>query len=140
MEQVFTGHSGAVTCGQFTPDGRLVVTAGGENDCTIRVWDPKTGSCVHTTQGAHFHSVGELQSSCCLNCLRSWSASGLVIRADTSTRDHNTVYCRHHSLGDQRRLSDSADGCRGWICLPDQYTVWPPLRLAPWYDTASVTA
>ena len=65
-EQVFTGHSGAVTCGQFTPDGRLVVTGGGENDCTLRVWDPKTGSCVHTTQGAHFHSVGELQALCCL--------------------------------------------------------------------------
>ena len=66
MEQVFTGHSGAVACGQFTPDGRLVVTCGGENDCTLRVWDPKTGSCVHTTQGAHFHSVGELQYSSCL--------------------------------------------------------------------------
>ena len=65
MEQVFTGHSGAVTCGQFTPDGRLVVTGGGENDCTLRVWDPKTGSCVHTTQGAHFHSVGELEASRC---------------------------------------------------------------------------
>ena len=76
-EQVLTGHSGTVTCGQFTPDGRHVVTGGGEDDCTLRVWDPKSGSCVHTTQGAHFHSVGAPNAlsaqrdlslpSCCLS-------------------------------------------------------------------------
>lgn len=62
--QVFSGHNGSVTCGRFTPDGRAVLTGGGEGDCTLRVWDPKTGTCTHTTQGAHFHSVGVASGLC----------------------------------------------------------------------------
>lgn len=57
-EQVFTGHGGAVACGQFSPDGRAVVTGGGEGDCSLRVWDPKSGACLHTMQGTQFHSAG----------------------------------------------------------------------------------
>lgn len=64
--QVFTGHSGPLTCGQFTPDGRAVVTGGGEGDCTLRVWDPKSGACVHTIQGGHFHSAGAHVAPCLL--------------------------------------------------------------------------
>ncbi|CAL8460523.1 g52 [Coccomyxa elongata] len=56
--QVFTGHSGPVRCGRFTPDGKLVVTGGGEYDASLRVWDPKTGTCVRTMQGQQFHPTG----------------------------------------------------------------------------------
>ncbi len=35
-----------------------VVTGGCEIDCALRVWDPKPGSCAHTTQGAKIFSVG----------------------------------------------------------------------------------
>jgi hypothetical protein len=35
--QVFSGHSGPVVAGAFTPDGKLVVSAGGEDDCSLRV-------------------------------------------------------------------------------------------------------
>lgn len=56
---MFTGHGGAVTCGQFSPDGRAVVTGGGEGDCSLRVWDPKSGTCLHTVQGTQFHSAGQ---------------------------------------------------------------------------------
>jgi ribosome assembly protein SQT1 len=62
LAQVFSGHSGAVRCGRFAPDGKTVVTGGGENDATLRVWDPKTGACSGTIQGAHFHTVGALLS------------------------------------------------------------------------------
>lgn len=58
--QVFTGHSGPVRCGRFTPDGKLVVTGGGEDDASLRVWDPKTGTCVRTMQGQMFHPTGVL--------------------------------------------------------------------------------
>ena len=58
--QVFTGHSGPVRCGRFTPDGKLVVTGGGEFDASLRVWDPKTGTCVRTMQGQQFHPTGVL--------------------------------------------------------------------------------
>lgn len=63
--QVFTGHSGPVRCGRFTPDGKLVVTGGGEYDASLRVWDPKTGTCVRTMQGQQFHPTGVLLQSCC---------------------------------------------------------------------------
>ena len=48
-----------MTCGQFSPDGRAVVTGGGEGDCSLRVWDPKSGACLHTMQGAQYHSAGQ---------------------------------------------------------------------------------
>lgn len=48
--QVFSGHSGPVTCGSFTPDGKGVVTGGGEGDASLRLWNPKTGECTLTVQ------------------------------------------------------------------------------------------
>ncbi|RKP26065.1 WD40-repeat-containing domain protein [Syncephalis pseudoplumigaleata] len=54
---VFAGHSGAVTCGQFTPDGKWVVS--GAEDGTLILWDPKTAAAVTRISGsedARFHS------------------------------------------------------------------------------------
>lgn len=57
--QVLTGHHGAVACGSFTPDGKQVVTGGGEGDASLRVWSPKTGECTCIVQGHGFHKAGE---------------------------------------------------------------------------------
>ena len=43
--QVFSGHTGPVEAGAFTPDGKLVVTI--SDDGSLCVWDPKTGSVIH---------------------------------------------------------------------------------------------
>jgi angio-associated migratory cell protein len=70
---VFSGHSGPVTCGDFTPDGmsclvhrfvhcmclqllsgKQIVT--GSEDGTVRVWDPKTAATTTQLQGHGFHS------------------------------------------------------------------------------------
>lgn len=56
--QVFSGHSGPVTCGGFTPDGKHVVTGGGEGDASLRLWNPKTGECLLTVAGHHYHTAG----------------------------------------------------------------------------------
>lgn len=58
--QVFSGHTGPVRCGSFTPDGKAVVTGGGEGDATLKVWDPKAGTCTGTVQGHGFHEAGML--------------------------------------------------------------------------------
>jgi WD40 repeat protein len=52
--QVFSGHGASVSQVSFTPDGilvfsliplgKLLVSAG--EDCTLIVWDPKSGSIV----------------------------------------------------------------------------------------------
>ncbi len=60
--QVFTGHSGPVRCGRFTPDGKSIVTGGGEGDDSLKVWDPRNGACTLSVHDAHsFHSAGDLQ-------------------------------------------------------------------------------
>jgi ribosome assembly protein SQT1 len=38
--QVFAGHSGPVQCGEFTPDGKRIVTA--SEDGTLMYWDPRS--------------------------------------------------------------------------------------------------
>lgn len=55
--QVFTGHAGPVTCGGFSSDGKIVLTGGGEGDDSLKLWDPKTGECKISVQGAHFHAA-----------------------------------------------------------------------------------
>lgn len=40
--QVFAGHTGPVQCGEFTPDGKRIVTA--DADGTLIYWDPRSPS------------------------------------------------------------------------------------------------
>ena len=57
--QVFTGHSGPVRCGGFTPDGKSVVTGGGEADNSLKIWEPRNGACTLTIMDAHsYHTAG----------------------------------------------------------------------------------
>ncbi|KAG1750800.1 ribosome biogenesis protein Sqt1 [Suillus lakei] len=42
--QVFAGHSGPVQCGEFTPDGKRIVTA--SEDGTLMYWDPRSPTPV----------------------------------------------------------------------------------------------
>ncbi|KAJ3026397.1 UNVERIFIED_CONTAM: hypothetical protein HDU68_005726 [Siphonaria sp. JEL0065] len=39
---VFTGHSGSVSCGQFSPDGKSIVSGGEEGN--LYNWDPRTAA------------------------------------------------------------------------------------------------
>ncbi|KAG2147564.1 ribosome biogenesis protein Sqt1 [Suillus clintonianus] len=52
--QVFAGHSGPVQCGEFTPDGKRIVTASG--DGTLLYWDPRSPTPLFklTPQDARF--------------------------------------------------------------------------------------
>eukprot|EP01103_Thecamoeba_quadrilineata_P002298 TRINITY_DN12276_c0_g1_i1.p1 TRINITY_DN12276_c0_g1~~TRINITY_DN12276_c0_g1_i1.p1 ORF type:complete len:403 (-),score=77.09 TRINITY_DN12276_c0_g1_i1:125-1333(-) len=51
--QVFSGHSATVSCGEFSLDGKSLLT--GSDDGTARVWDPKSGSTRFTFSGHGFH-------------------------------------------------------------------------------------
>ena len=57
--QVFSGHEDAVTCGQFLPNGKGVVTGCG--DGSAKIWAPKSGKCRHTfdsKKGGQWHTRG----------------------------------------------------------------------------------
>jgi ribosome assembly protein SQT1 len=56
--QVFAGHSGAVQCGAFTPDGKRIVTADAEG--TLIYWDPRSPNPVFklTPSDARFDLEG----------------------------------------------------------------------------------
>ncbi|KAJ3148670.1 hypothetical protein HDU89_004520 [Geranomyces variabilis] len=54
---VFSGHVEGVTCGQFSPDGKTIVS--GSSDGSVIVWDPKTAAATFRLTGddARFHAA-----------------------------------------------------------------------------------
>ncbi len=57
--QVLAGHSGPVRCGCFNLDGSSLITGGGENDMSLRIWSTSTGDCTAVVSGHLFHSAGD---------------------------------------------------------------------------------
>ncbi|TPX59050.1 hypothetical protein PhCBS80983_g02721 [Powellomyces hirtus] len=54
---VFSGHIEGITCGQFSPDGKTIVS--GSSDGSVIVWDPKTAAATLrlTAEDARFHET-----------------------------------------------------------------------------------
>ena len=51
----FYGHAESVSCGQFTHDGKLLITA--SEDTSVRVWDLKFNKLMHTIKSVKFHKA-----------------------------------------------------------------------------------
>lgn len=56
--QVFAGHTGALNCGEFSPDGKRIVTACA--DGTLILWDPRSPTPVFklSSEDARFNLDG----------------------------------------------------------------------------------
>jgi ribosome assembly protein SQT1 len=54
--KVFSGHLEGITCGGFTPDGKLICS--GAADGTVKIWNPSSGKVILTIQGGLFHEAG----------------------------------------------------------------------------------
>lgn len=61
---VFSGHTGPVSCGRFTHDGKRLVTA--SEDGTLLVWDPRNGSALSKLQpgDARFNMPAGITAIC----------------------------------------------------------------------------
>ncbi|KAK1353397.1 hypothetical protein POM88_052532 [Heracleum sosnowskyi] len=46
---MFSGHNSSVSCGEFTPDGKIICTT--FDDATLRIWNPKHGKNIHVIEG-----------------------------------------------------------------------------------------
>ena len=136
--QVFTGHAGPVRCGQFTPDGKHVITGGGEGDESMKVWDPKSGACSLTVQDSHsYHTAG---MSCSRGprspqpglpgCWRYGTRLAVHASADLTSL-HG---CRPHSTCSASGLYNRMFRLRGCHSTPGQPSDRPGCRRSDGYN------
>ncbi|GAB2302529.1 hypothetical protein Dimus_036535 [Dionaea muscipula] len=104
---IFKGHGGSVTRGDFTPYGKLICT--GSDDATLRIWDPKSGGNIHAVRGHPYHTrridmLGhKLESSLALTGSKDSSvhvvniSSGKVVSSLTSHSDSVECVAFSHS-------------------------------------------
>ncbi|MGH3925484.1 MAG: WD40 repeat domain-containing protein, partial [Pseudonocardiaceae bacterium] len=91
---ILEGHGDAVTSGDFSPNGRLVLTV--SNDRTVRVWDATTGQQLHNLEGPE----GGMFSA-------EWSPDGS--RIVTASPD-NAARVWDARTGRQQRILDGHEG------------------------------
>ncbi|KQK14814.2 hypothetical protein BRADI_1g18750v3 [Brachypodium distachyon] len=75
----FAGHSSTVTCGDFTPDGKVICS--GSDDASLRIWDPKSAQSRHVVRGHGYHTQG-------LTCLAITSDSQSIVSGSMDSSVH----------------------------------------------------
>ena len=85
--QVFAGHTAAVQCGDFTPDGKRILTA--DADGNLMYWDPRSSTPVFklSSTDARFDVMGI--TSLAVNPASTLAVVGGVdggVRCNPSTR------------------------------------------------------
>ncbi|KAI0567179.1 WD40-repeat containing protein [Gracilaria domingensis] len=92
----FAGHEDAITCGSFTSDGKLVVTA--SRDSSVRVWSPTGGNTILRIQTgmaslrASFHTADIY----CMGVGTAESKAALLLASGCAAGD---VFITHRETG-----------------------------------------
>jgi WD40 repeat protein len=99
---VFAGHSSSVTTGQFTPDGKKIVS--GSEDTSLIVWDPKTATSILkiTGEDARFHKEG-------ITCLAVNKESALVLSGSTDSSARLINLINGNILGSLENHTESVE-------------------------------
>lgn len=107
-------HKGSVRSGQFTPDGKMVVT--GSDDGRVRLWDSMSGDIIRELS-AHAAKINDVCIDLTGKLVASASDDGSVIVADVATGaqrhffEHtDEVYRARFSPDGMRLVTACADG------------------------------
>lgn len=66
LAHTLTGHSRAVVCVQYSPDGSILASASGDNTC--KLWDSDSGQLLRTLEG-HTKVRNQAVCACANACL-----------------------------------------------------------------------
>jgi WD40 repeat protein len=125
-QKTLKGHIGRVNCVALHADGRRAVSAGDLGDHTLKVWNLKTGACLHTLERHRggFHSVvlhpdGQRAVSASWSDLKVWDL-------ETGTCLHTIKGCaKEEDGGIVTPVALDADGRRAVAGLYDNtLKVW----------------
>lgn len=107
----YRGHADEVYAAQWSPNGKYIASAGGnnmgENDYRVLVWDATTGTTLNVYQG-HAATVSSLSWSPDSKRLASASVDGTVQVWDALTGHHRFLYKGHS--GNVWRVAWSPNG------------------------------
>lgn len=92
----FAGHEDAVTCGEFSSDGKLVIT--GSPDCSVRVWSPTTGETLVRIQTGIAGLRGVFHGAD-IHCLSVGSENTTADRLIISGCAAGNVFITHRETG-----------------------------------------
>lgn len=93
--RALVGHTSDVDVVRWHPGSHLVAT--GSSDCTVRIWDVRTGGCVRLLAGCHQAGVTALAFSPEGGEMMSGDAAGTVVSWDLASANKIVSHSKAHA-------------------------------------------